>query len=448
MTFRSRIALASALAVALTVAASSGVAFLILSRSLYNSVDQTLEARSTGLTNVAQSGDTDASDETREDVNLAGGLAQIVDVTGTVLAPKVRAFPVPVTELRVAAGKVHRSLDTVLAQRGSRSIQVRVYTVGLGNGTALELGLPLDELERNLRFLALDLSLVTLGGILAAAAVGRVVSRTALVPLARLASTIDAVAETTDLTLRIEVHGDDELARLAADFNRVLEALEVSRGRQRQLVADASHELRTPLTSLRTNIEVLERAGELSPAEREGLRQDILAQLDELTTLVSDVVELARGDEPEAAREDIQLADLVAGAVTRTEPHARAAGVELELALAPSWVRGQPARLQRAVANLLDNAVTWSPPGAVVSVRSARGQVAVRDQGPGISEADLPRIFDRFYRAPAARGLPGSGLGLAIVREVVEAEGGTVSAANHPDGGAILRIVLPEIRTM
>lgn len=443
MTFRTRIALAAALAVAMTVATAAGITFLVLRRNLSASVDQTLRARATGLTHVAQVGDTDASDETREEVNLAGGLAQIVDVTGTVLAPRVPAFPVPPGAHLVAAGHPARSLQTVVAQRGTTSSRVRVLSLSLGNGTALEVGLPLDELSSSLRILALDLAAVAVGGILVAVLVGWLVARAALVPLERLTTTIDTIAQTSDLSRRVEVTGGDELARLGADFNRVLEALETSRQRQRQLVADASHELRTPLTSLRTNIEVLERAAELDPAERDSLRHDVLAQLDELTTLVADVVELARGEAAEEQREEIALADLVAAAVARSEPHARTADVQLAVDLAPSRVWGLPNRLQRAVVNLLDNAIKWSPPGGTVSVSSQAGAVTVRDQGPGINPEDLPQVFERFYRATAARGLPGSGLGLAIVREVVEAEGGSVTAGNHPTGGAILRIQLP-----
>jgi two-component system sensor histidine kinase MprB len=286
---------------------------------------------------------------------------------------------------------------------------------------------------------------VALGGVVLAVVMGWLVARTTLAPIDRLSNAIDDVAETADLSRRVQVTGRDELARLATDFNRLLAALEQSRLLQAQLVADASHELRTPLTSLRTNIEVLQRAEELDPADREALRRDALAQVDELTKLVADVVELARGEAPEAVREEIELADLVSTTVTRAEVHARAAGVNFDVDVAPSRVRGAPGRLERAVANLLDNAVKWSPTGGSVEVASTSGRVTVRDHGPGIPEADLPKVFDRFYRASTARAMPGSGLGLAIVREVVEAEGGTVRAGNHAGGGAVVEIRLPAI---
>jgi two-component system sensor histidine kinase MprB len=223
----------------------------------------------------------------------------------------------------------------------------------------------------------------------------------------------------------------------------MLEALQTSEHAQRQLVADASHELRTPLTSLRTNIEVLAQVDALPPADRERLLADVLAQLDELTVLVTDLVDLARGDEHASVTEDVRLDLLVGEAVERARRHAL--GRRFETHLDPCLVRGVPSRLDRAVSNLLDNAAKWSPIGGRIVVRVAGGEVRVRDYGPGISESDLPFVFDRFYRAPAARGLPGSGLGLAIVRQVVESHGGSMRA-EQPDGdGALFVMQLPVI---
>jgi two-component system sensor histidine kinase MprB len=441
VTFRARISLATAVAVGFTVAGLAGGTFLVLSRSLTRSVDDTLRARATGLFKVAQAGSLDATDEARAEVNQAGGLAQIVNAAGTVVTPKVAPFPVPPGALEVAQGRRASSFGNV----GAGERQVRVLSVDLGNGTALELGLQLDELERDLAVLALVLGLVAGGGVVLAVVMGWLVGRAALSPIDRLSAAIDDVAETADLSRRVQVRGRDELARLATDFNRLLAALEKSRLLQAQLVADASHELRTPLTSLRTNIEVLQRADELDPSDREALRRDALAQVDELTKLVADVVELARGEAPEALREEIELGDLVSTTVARAEIHARAVGVSFDVDVAPSRVWGAPGRLERAVANLLDNAVKWSPAGGTVEVASAAGNVTVRDHGPGIPEADLPKVFDRFYRASTARAMPGSGLGLAIVREVVEAEGGTVRAGNDAGGGAVVEMHLPAI---
>jgi two-component system sensor histidine kinase MprB len=254
---------------------------------------------------------------------------------------------------------------------------------------------------------------------------------------------VEDVGETEDLTRRVEVGRRDELGRLTNSFNRLLAALEASRREQHQLVTDASHELRTPLTSLRTNVEVLHRVNELSPEERERLLADVVDQTDELTGLVASLVELARGEEPSSDVEDLSLDEVVADVVARSESHARTKDVRLDAEMDPSCVRAGRARLERAIANLLDNAVKWSPNHGEVEVVTRDGAVVVRDHGPGIAPEDLPHIFDRFYRSPAARGLPGSGLGLAIVRQVAEADGGSVRASNHPDGGAVLELRLP-----
>jgi two-component system sensor histidine kinase MprB len=221
----------------------------------------------------------------------------------------------------------------------------------------------------------------------------------------------------------------------------MLGALEESTKAQRQLVADASHELRTPLTSLRTNVEVLAHADSLEPDERERLRQDVLQQAEELSALVSDVVDLAIGDDAPAEQEELRLDLLAADAVERARRHAPS--VNFRTDFAPSVVRGVPRRLDRALANLLDNAAKWSTNGSEVDVKVAGTTFSVRDRGPGFDSADLPLVFDRFYRASEARGVPGSGLGLAIVRQVAEEHGGTVEAANADGGGAVVRLRLP-----
>jgi two-component system sensor histidine kinase MprB len=223
----------------------------------------------------------------------------------------------------------------------------------------------------------------------------------------------------------------------------MLEALEESQRAQRQLVADASHELRTPLTSLRTNMEVLTEVTSLPREDREKLLRDVIAQLDELTVLVSDLVDLARGDEPVETPQDVRLDLLVAEAVERARRHAGDRRFNTDLH--PTLVPGVPGRLDRAVANLLDNAAKWSPPGGEIEVWVRDGEVSVRDYGPGIDDADLPFVFDRFYRAPTARGLPGSGLGLAIVRQVAASHGGEVVAERAPGGGARLRLRIPAV---
>jgi two-component system sensor histidine kinase MprB len=231
------------------------------------------------------------------------------------------------------------------------------------------------------------------------------------------------------------------VSRLARAFNTMLEALEHSQRAQRRLVADASHELRTPLTSLRTNLEVMARNG-LDDSDRDRLRRDLVAQLEEMTGLVGDLVELAREEEPEPPpAEDLRFDELVAAAVERARRHAPLVTFTTELE--PALVEAVPARLDRAVANLLDNAAKWSSPGGTVDVRLAHGELTVRDRGPGIAPEDRGRVFDRFYRTDEARGRPGSGLGLAIVRQVAEAHGGSVVAEAAEGGGALLRLRLP-----
>ncbi|MBV8160518.1 MAG: HAMP domain-containing histidine kinase, partial [Acidimicrobiia bacterium] len=320
---------------------------------------------------------------------------------------------------------------------------LRVLTQPLEPGTALQVARSLEEVDRDLRRLALIFGAVAFGGVALATGLGWLVARTALVPLDRLTRTMQDVGETVDLSRRIEPSGADELAQLSQSFNRLLAALEASRREQHQLVRDASHELRTPLTSLRTNVEVLRRIDDLAPADREQLLSDVIAQMDELAALVASLVELARGGEPDTDTEELDLDDLVADVVGRTESHARTRDVRLTTELQPSRVRAGRARLERAVANLLDNAVKWSPVGGLVEVKSLEGRVVVRDHGPGIAPEDLPHVFDRFYRAPAARSLPGSGLGLAIARQVAEADGGSTSADNHPQGGAVVELRIP-----
>jgi two-component system sensor histidine kinase MprB len=245
------------------------------------------------------------------------------------------------------------------------------------------------------------------------------------------------------LAHRIEPTGSDELGRLARSFNSMLEALDDSLKSQRQLVADASHELRTPLTSLRTNIEVLARADQLPDAEREELLRDLTNQIAELSGLVTDLIDLARDDEPDIGVEEIRLDRLVESAVKRVKIHWPQ--VEFVTDLKPALVRGATTRLDRAITNLLDNAGKWSPSGGTVEVKVASGEVTVRDHGPGIDEGDLPHIFDRFYRASSARALPGSGLGLAIVRRVAESHGGTVNAEAARGGGTLVRLKLPAL---
>jgi two-component system sensor histidine kinase MprB len=281
-------------------------------------------------------------------------------------------------------------------------------------------------------------------GVLAAGLAGWAVARNGLRPVRRLTADVEEIARTEDLTPLV-VEGDDEVARLATAFNSMLTALAASRDRQRRLVADAGHELRTPLTSLRTNLDLLDQAdataGGLPPGAREELLEDVRAQIEELTTLIGDLVELARDEPLTHVVESVDLADVLDRAATRVRR--RAPGIQLEVTAEPWWVTGETPSLERAVTNLLDNAAKWSPPGGVVRATLADGTLIVDDSGPGIAAVDLPHVFDRFYRSADARSMPGSGLGLSIVRQVAERHSGTVHAGSAPGGGARLSLTLP-----
>ena len=304
----------------------------------------------------------------------------------------------------------------------------------LGRGLAAQLGRSLEPADTVLARLRLVLALVCLGGVGLAVVLGRIVSRNVVAPIVHVTEAARHIAATEDLGRRIEVETQDEVGELAAHFNAMLDTLEHSVAAQRQLVADASHELRTPITSLRTNIEVLAEPAGLSAEERARLLADVEEQTRELGMLVADLIELARGDEPQREREDVRLDELVSEAVARAQRHAP--GVRFESVLEPAVVDGTRERLARAVNNLLDNAARHSPPGGVVEVHADARGVRVRDHGTGIAAEDLPHLFDRFYRGASARGRPGSGLGLAIVRQVAEQHGGSVRAENAPGGGA------------
>jgi two-component system, OmpR family, sensor histidine kinase MprB len=317
-------------------------------------------------------------------------------------------------------------------------------------GVALVLAQPLDATKQTLQQLAVVLALIGGGGILIAALAGTAVARTGLRPVERLTSATEHVARTGDLR-PIPVSGDDELARLTHSFNTMLGAVSEAQERQRQLVADAGHELRTPLTSLRTNLELLlsaSRSGarNLSEKDRAEIETDIKAQLDELTQLIGDLVELARQESQGGAYERVEMVEVVERALDRARR--RAGEIEFSVSLQPWVLTGDPGALERAVLNLLDNAVKFSPSGSVVKVRmrplgDGTAVIEVADAGPGIADADLPRVFDRFYRSSEARTLPGSGLGLSIVKQAVERNGGTVYAGRAPEGGALMTIRLP-----
>jgi two-component system sensor histidine kinase MprB len=349
------------------------------------------------------------------------------------------APPLGEHELAVARGETDQSVRTAMLD----DVSYRVVAVPAGRGVALVLGQPTETVDRVLGTLGWVSLIAGVGGIALAAWAGASIARTGLRPVERLTAAAEHVAETGQLD-PIDVEGQDEIARLAHAFNAMLAALDEARLRQRRLIADAGHELRTPLTSLRTNIDLLaqsEREGGLDPAERAGLIDDVRAQLEELSTLVTDLMELAREDQPELGHDTLDFADVVRDALSRVRRRAPEVTYSADLR---SWtVEGDASLLARAVTNLLDNAANWSPPSGTVHVRLSDGVLQVSDEGPGIADADLPYVFERFYRSTEARGRPGSGLGLAIVRAAAERHGGTVSAGRSEHGGAMLTMTLP-----
>jgi two-component system, OmpR family, sensor histidine kinase MprB len=435
MSFRARLALVAAGAVALAVIVASAVVFVVVRNQLRGDLDASLRTRAQEIARGPLHLEAGPGGTYLDPGPFFGGVGyiQAVRADGTVYKSFLERGRLPVDKRVLASARGARG--RYFSDARLDGSDWRVYTVPVGNGFALQVARNLGEVNHTLHRIGIFLILIALGGIAVAAGLGLAVSQAALAPVRRLTQTTERVTETGDLSERIEATGQDELGRLATSFNTMLGALEESSRAQRQLVADASHELRTPLTSLRTNIEVLAGERSLPPEERERLLGDVVEQLGEMTTLIAELIELARAEQHPEEAQDVRL-DLIANDAVERARRNRP-NVTFTTDLEESMVHGVPSTIERAVANLLDNAAKWSPAGGEVEVAVRGGEVTVRDHGPGIAEEDLPYVFDRFYRASDARGLPGSGLGLAIVKQVAETHGGTV-AAERPDGGGTL----------
>jgi two-component system, OmpR family, sensor histidine kinase MprB len=368
----------------------------------------------------------------------AAGIVTVIYANGGTYAPTGQSYRIPANAQMKALAR--RGSGTYYTSVNVSGTHLRVLAKGIGVNGALAVALPLTDVDKTLSNQLLLLVIIAAAGIALAALLGLLVARTALAPIARFTRQTEAIAANPERIEhdRLDVEGDDELARLAKTFNSTLDALERSIQSQRNLVADASHELRTPIASLRANLQLMRDEALLSGEDRAALRADMIEELDELTALVSDVVELARGSKPSAALGETRVDAIVSEAVERARR--RAPQLTIEATLEPTLVRGEGDRISRAVANLLDNASKWSPAGGVIEVDLRDGALSVRDHGPGFHEEDLPFVFDRFHRAKDARSKPGSGLGLAIVRQAAEAHGGFVEASNAPGGGALMRI--------
>ncbi|NKY84941.1 sensor histidine kinase [Nocardia veterana] len=444
VSLRWRVTLLAASVVAIAVAVTSIAAYALVARALYADVDSQLRSRSDVMV--------------KNNIDLQGfqaiimfsslysndiGIALIYpDVDVPYAPPQPMDPPIGPAEMAVAHGKADASLRTAANQR--------VLARRTKSGATLVISRSLQPTREVLDRLAWLLFTIGGCGVLVAGAAGATVGRTGLRPIARLTAATERVARTDDLA-PIPVTGDDELARLTESFNLMLRALAESRERQRRLVADAGHELRTPLTSLRTNMELLiassrPDAPPIPEEDMAGLRSDVIAQIEELSTLVGDLVDLAREDAPETVYERVDLGEVAERALERV----RRRRVDVEFSAEPrSWfVYGHDAGLERAILNVLDNAAKWSPPGArvILTMRETGPglmEIAIDDAGPGIPPEERELVFERFYRTTASRSMPGSGLGLAIVKQVVSKHGGTITVDTSERGGTLVRIVLP-----
>jgi len=448
MSLRTRIALAAAIAVAVAVVLAAFASYAATARSLRSEIDDSLSRTLQEL--PPGQGFGERGDRVRRGeafggprpgrLGGAGAFAQLVDGNGNVVRFPPGGEPLPVPD---GAGEVAAGAGARYATVRSDGTSVRVLVAPFAPGVAVEVGRPLDEVESTLDDLRRTLILIAGFGIALAALLGLVVAARGVRPVTALAEDVEHVARTHDLGHRIPVHGDDEPARLARVFNELLAGLEEARNAQDQLVADASHELRTPLTALRANVELLALDIDLDPDERRRLAADLSVQLDQFGRLVAGLVELARGARPPERPETLRLDELAADAVARARALAPTTPFTLEAE--PTAVVGDRDALERAVANLLDNAVKHGGADAPVEVSVADGAISVRDHGPGVRDDERARLFERFYRGRDAQAVPGSGLGLAIVQQVATGHGGRVEVEAAEGGGARFRLVLPAV---
>jgi two-component system, OmpR family, sensor histidine kinase MprB len=451
MSFRLRLTLLTALAVAVAIVATSLAVYYTDRREQYRQVDSDLAS-------------------TLELPQLKTVVSGPVPPFGPVEQVGTRGYLSGGAAVKLL-GKGAPNVFRVVLPRSSTAVQVRIARRAKGSGpvpldvkylTADVKGVPtrmlyftsrdaavtvsrsLFDVDRSLTHLRWMLFLISVAGIGAAAILGAFVSGRAMAPLRRLTETTEQIVETGDLSRRTGQRGRDEISRLSTRLDELLAGLEASLDTQRQLVADASHELRTPIATLRANIGLLGRPDTLVPEEREELIDDVQGELEAMTDLVTELVELARGEEPDVVPTEFRLDEVVKCAVSRAAR--RSPELRFATKLEPSTVTGVPERVERAVSNLLDNARKWSPSSGTIDVTVHDGLVEVRDRGPGIAEEDRPLVFNRFYRAKGARGMPGAGLGLSIVKQIADAHGGSVTVDRAPDGGAILRLQLSPTR--
>lgn len=432
-------------AVASAVAITGVAAYIITALATYDQLDREL-LNVAALTTESVAVDPDSLGGLNSDVLAAANVTvMLVRSDGRVITPPGTSPTLITTDAELAIARTQTGTSARTGMNSERQYY-RIVAVPLATKTAyyaLVLGRPLGPTDEILRILAFSLLTFGLLAVLLAGAIGWVIARAGLRPIQRLTEAVTRVTETDELE-PIEPGGMDELTDLTGSFNTMMRTLRSSRERQRRLIADAGHELRTPLTALRTNVELLiadDRQGMLPEGARGEILRDIAAQLGEFTQLIGDLVHLSRDDRVEAHPEPINLQDVVNNAVTRAKR--RGPGLVFDVETEPLYLLGEPDSLERAITNLLDNAVKFSPPGGRVTVRLVGDRLRISDEGPGIAESDLPHVFDRFYRSDLARTTPGSGLGLSIVAQTIKSHGGWVKAGRSADGGAEFTIRLP-----
>ncbi|MCF8604955.1 HAMP domain-containing histidine kinase [Gordonia sp. HY442] len=447
VSLRTRVALLAAAVVLLSAMLMAGASFFVVQRSLYDDVDSQLVARADGMTALSKLGRLSSGPEA-----LLAGTVFSTSISIGLVEPDGHVYmvgdvPYGDTERNIMEsvnpqGKLNQSLRTTNNHR--------ILARKLSDGSTLMMAQSMEGTDAILKRLASVLFIAGGVGVAFALLAGTAVARGGLRPVGRLTGAVERVARTQDLT-PIPVTGQDELARLTASFNTMLRALAESRDQQARLVADAGHELKTPLTSLRTNLELLIASSEpgapqIPAADMVELRSDVVAQIEELSTLVGDLVDLAREDALDTVHEEVSLESVLQDALERVRR--RRADIDFDVQTSPWFVFGEEHGISRAVLNVLDNAAKWSPPGRVVRVRLAQtgpatAELTVADAGPGIPVEDRALVFERFYRADATRSMPGSGLGLAIVRQVLTRLGGSVWAEGSDEGGALIRMQIP-----
>jgi two-component system sensor histidine kinase MprB len=444
MTLRNRVSAAAALGVLIVVAAVSAVLYFVYAASVHSRVDATLIDAAQQASSVAQqikqsaAGTSGSIPDLERPVTV--GSVELQLFSGPVAVGQPSQFG-PLDSQDVAVAEGAQPPDFANLDDGGRLF--RVYTAampGSSDAGLVRASRPADADDGTLRDAALLLAALTVGAAGVTYGAARLTAGRILRPIAELTATAEHITQTRDLTARLGFTGtngdgtSDEVGRLSSSFGTMLAALHESVTAQRQLVADASHELRTPLTSLTTNLDLLEDGAGLADPQAPALVRAAREQAGELDQLITDLLDLARYRESAPHRETVRLDLLTGQAVHRLGQRGPHAVIEAELS--PCLVDVDPAAVDHAVGNLIDNAIKWSPPGAAVRVVVEDGRVLVSDRGPGIADEDLPHIFERFYRAPGARGMPGAGLGLAIVGSVAQANEGTVEVRTGPAGSA------------